>query len=218
MTQFTNQTQSLQSEVDSSTGFLYLGEDEQSLLEAAAEAIIPSDSNGAGAKEAGVIYFIDRQLASDYGTNGRCTCRGRSSSQTRGPITVEGMILPARHAQFGVSRAGCDTGTPWTCAIFWRWGLDAMQTYANGAYGGNFEKLSAAKQLQVSRTSGTTRPPAFNDIVPLDFAYELYIMVWAGFLWIRCTAGTRTWSDGPYTGFNGTTRATFTVKATRRRS
>ena len=34
------------------------------------ETIIPSDSTGPGAKEAGVIYFIDRQLASDYGQSG----------------------------------------------------------------------------------------------------------------------------------------------------
>src|SRR5207302_9991061 len=40
---------------------------EQTLVEAIVETIIPSDSSGPGAKEAGVIYFIDRQLAADYG-------------------------------------------------------------------------------------------------------------------------------------------------------
>ena len=65
-TQVTN----LKNRINTVTGFVSLNINEQSLLEAIVETIIPSDSTGPGAKEAGVIYFIDRQLASDYGQSG----------------------------------------------------------------------------------------------------------------------------------------------------
>jgi hypothetical protein len=78
---FGNQNSSLQSQLSSAntqvtnlknrintvTGFVSLSVSEQTLVEAIVETIIPSDSSGPGAKEAGVIYFIDRQLAADYG-------------------------------------------------------------------------------------------------------------------------------------------------------
>jgi len=61
------QVASLKKQLNTVTGFVSLNLNEQSLLEAIVETIIPSDSTGPGAKEAGVIYFIDRALAADYG-------------------------------------------------------------------------------------------------------------------------------------------------------
>src|SRR6266480_3174101 len=60
-TQVTN----LKTKLNTVTGFVSLNINEQSLLEAIVETIIPSDSTGPGAKEAGVIYFIDRALPAD---------------------------------------------------------------------------------------------------------------------------------------------------------
>jgi gluconate 2-dehydrogenase gamma chain len=40
---------------------------EAQIIQAAAERIFPTDESGAGATEAGVIIYIDRQLASPYG-------------------------------------------------------------------------------------------------------------------------------------------------------
>src|SRR5437899_5732092 len=62
-TQVTN----LKTKLNTVTGFVSLNISEQSLLESIVETIIPSDSTGPGAKEAGLIYFIDRALAGDYG-------------------------------------------------------------------------------------------------------------------------------------------------------
>jgi gluconate 2-dehydrogenase gamma chain len=44
---------------------------EQSFIEAAVARLIPADELGPGAKEAGVSYFIDQQLAGAYGTMAR---------------------------------------------------------------------------------------------------------------------------------------------------
>ena len=43
--------------------------EEAKLIQAAAARIIPTDENGPGATEAGVVIYIDRQLASGYGTD-----------------------------------------------------------------------------------------------------------------------------------------------------
>jgi len=42
---------------------------EARVIAAACERIIPSDANGPGAKEAGVVIYIDRQLAGPYGAD-----------------------------------------------------------------------------------------------------------------------------------------------------
>src|SRR5579872_883035 len=42
-------------------------EDEAMIVAAAASRIIPSDDSGPGAQEAGVVIYIDRQLAGPYG-------------------------------------------------------------------------------------------------------------------------------------------------------
>jgi gluconate 2-dehydrogenase gamma chain len=49
----------------------YLIEPEVRFLEAAVERLIPTDELGPGAKDAGVVVFIDRQLCSVWGTHGR---------------------------------------------------------------------------------------------------------------------------------------------------
>jgi hypothetical protein len=74
-----NQNSQLQSQLTTAQqaqGFLTLNPDERPEVEAIAEAMIPSDSSGPGAKEAGVIYFIDRMLAGNYGKAGNYYMQG----------------------------------------------------------------------------------------------------------------------------------------------
>jgi gluconate 2-dehydrogenase gamma chain len=49
----------------------YLAPQEVRFLDAAVARLIPADELGAGAREAGVTCFIDRQLASAWGAHGR---------------------------------------------------------------------------------------------------------------------------------------------------
>lgn len=51
--------------------FSYLTQPEIRFLDAAVERLIPADELGPGAKDAGVTYFIDQQLASVWGSHGR---------------------------------------------------------------------------------------------------------------------------------------------------
>ncbi len=82
------QLANLKNRVNTVVGFVSLSVTEQSLLEKIVETIIPTDSDP-GAKEAGVIYFIDRQLAGDYGQSANMFMDGPfvAPAQT-GSITV----------------------------------------------------------------------------------------------------------------------------------
>lgn len=54
----------------------FLTEDEARFLAAAVDRLIPPDDEFAGAAGAGVVTFIDRQLASDWGAGARMYLRG----------------------------------------------------------------------------------------------------------------------------------------------
>src|SRR5450631_481812 len=55
----------------SGASYVYLLEPEIRFLEAAVEHLIPTDELGPGARDAGVVVYIDRQLAGSWGTHGR---------------------------------------------------------------------------------------------------------------------------------------------------
>jgi gluconate 2-dehydrogenase gamma chain len=48
-----------------------LTQPEVKFLDAAVDCLIPADESGAGAREAGVTVFVDRQLATGWGSHGR---------------------------------------------------------------------------------------------------------------------------------------------------
>lgn len=50
---------------------MFFTQEQYRIVESAAERIFPEDDNGPGAKTLGVAFFIDHQLAGDYGFNGR---------------------------------------------------------------------------------------------------------------------------------------------------
>jgi gluconate 2-dehydrogenase gamma chain len=211
VTSASSQVSSLQVQVDTTTGFLYLSGDEQSLLGAILPAIIPTDSNGPGATEAGVIYFIDRQLASDYGTCGTMYTEGPYVMQgLPGPITVEGITYPNGSPAHSLA-AGDRYQYGFDLRYFWRAGLAALETYANSAYGGNFETLSASNQAQVLTDLWNNKPTLaeFNYILPLDFAYELFFVTWCGFLTDPLYGGNRNMVGWTYTAFTGINTGNF---------
>lgn len=209
VSQLASQSSSLQTELNTTTGFLVLGADEQTMLEAIVETIIPTDSNGPGAKTAGVIYFIDRQLGSDYGSGGIMYMEGPFVlSGQQSPVTVGTVTYPN-----GTPEQSVTAGTHYQYAMsprfFWKWGLEALQDYANSVYGNNFESLSAADQTSVLTDIWANKPTSFNGIVPSDFAWELFFMTWAGFLTDPLYGGNRNMVGWALVGFNGTNQGNF---------
>ncbi len=216
-----SQIANLQTRVNNVVGFVSLSVTEQSLLEAIVETIIPSDSNGPGAKEAGAIYFIDRQLAGDYGQSANMFMDGPFilPGQT-GSFNVNGRdiynlsnLTPVSLPYTGTPSPRVGAGTnyqyPLNLREFWRVGLVALQAYANSAYGGNFESLTAANQLKLLLDLWGNTPASFGNIKPSDLAYELTFMTWAGFLMDPIYGGNQNMVGWTYTGFNGVNFGNF---------
>ncbi|HTY74173.1 MAG TPA: gluconate 2-dehydrogenase subunit 3 family protein [Candidatus Nanoarchaeia archaeon] len=167
-------------------GFLTLNPNEQVEVEAIVEAMIPSDSSGPGAKEAGVIYFIDHQLAGSYGKAGNMFMQGpfvhpQTGSLSVGGITYSGGTIMPR------LQAGTAYQYPFNPREFWRQGLMSLQTYCNAAYGGNFENLSSSQQTQVlqdlfdNSATNTNLQTAFTAPNAAEFFNEIHDMTTAGF-------------------------------------
>jgi gluconate 2-dehydrogenase gamma chain len=195
-----NQVQGIQSQVQQA--FITFGLSEQREVEALVETIIPSDQNGPGAKEAGVIFFIDHQLASDYGNNAQMYMKGPfvPAGQT-GSITVGNITYPQGTAAQIFSGPAYQYNM--SLREFWRTSLNALETYSNSAYGKNVEDLSTAQQTQLLKDLYNNKPTSFSNIVPRDFFNELMFMTWSGFLMDPVYGGNNDMVGWKLTGFTG---------------
>jgi gluconate 2-dehydrogenase gamma chain len=198
----TSQVSDLQSQLAGNQGLSVLNIDEQKVLEAIVETIIPTDSNGPGAKEAGVIYFIDKQLGGDYGTNARMYMKGPFVlSGQAGPLTVDGINYPQGSPSEPYS--GPTYQYNMSLRDFWRYGLEALENYATKAYGDRFENLSNTQKIEVLTEIYDNKPTDFNDIVPNDFFNELIFMTYSGFFMDPLYGGNIGMVGWKLTGFSG---------------
>jgi gluconate 2-dehydrogenase gamma chain len=179
-----------------------------------ADALIPEDSNGPGATSAGAIYFIDRQLASEYGNNGDMYMQGPFvPANLTGSITIDSTdgtpITYSEGSAPTIPTAGTQYQYGMLLSNFWRYGLQAFETYCNGAYGGNFETLSASDRAQALADLANNKPTSFNSILPSDFFQEVFFMTWCGFLMDPLYGGNQGMVGWELVGFNGTNQGNF---------
>ena len=106
------------------TGYVFFTDDEATLMAKLLDRIIPPDRLGPGAHEAGVTYFLDRQLAGKFGA--------AQSFYMQGPW------------QSGSSTQGYQTRL--TPAQLYRQAIRAIDAHATKAYGKKFAALTAAQQ------------------------------------------------------------------------
>ena len=107
--------------------WLFLMQPEADFLDAAVARLIPADELGPGAKEAGVTVFIDRQLASSWGTHGR--------NYRQGP-------WPEGTPQQGYQ-------SPLTPQEVYRFAIREVNLHCVKQYGKTFDALSTAQQDEV---------------------------------------------------------------------
>ncbi len=197
-----NQIPQLQAQVDSLEKIQTLSSDEASLLESIVETIIPTDDNGPGAKEAGVLYFIDKQLAGDYGNNARMYMKGPFiSAGHTGPLTVGDITYP--QGSESVPFGGPGYQYEFNFRQFWATGLKNFQDYTVSTYGGKYEALSNGQKVQALIDLYNNKPGNF-EIKALDFFYELIFLTWAGFLMDPSYGGNKGMPGWKLTGFVGT--------------
>jgi gluconate 2-dehydrogenase gamma chain len=107
-------------------GYLFFTASEAAMVGAMVDRLIPTDDLGAGAKDAGVTVFIDRQLTGPYG--------GHDWLYMQGPFSAS--PLPSQGLQ-----------SPLTPRQQYRLGLAALAAYCATAFGGrSFAQLSADEQ------------------------------------------------------------------------
>ena len=106
-----------------SSSYVYFTPAEAAFIEAAVARLIPKDELGAGALEAGVSFFIDRQLAGDYGAGSRWYMQGPwdKGESTQG---FQSRMPPAAYYRAAIREIG-----------------EAVSREANG---GTFAKLAPA--------------------------------------------------------------------------
>jgi gluconate 2-dehydrogenase gamma chain len=123
-----------------SDGFSYFNTFQAQVMNAAASRIIPTDENGPGAVEAGVVYFIDRQLSNEYGFGGRRYNQGPFQQGTATQGDQSGMDMRDRY----------------------RLGIFGMDRYAQQLYQKGFAQLTADQQDRVLRDMEAGVPTTFD--------------------------------------------------------
>lgn len=192
----------LQDRIAGQQALITLGFNEQKIVEAIVETIIPTDQNGPGAKEAGVIYFIDHQLALEYGNNARMYMNGPFvRSGQAGPITVDSVTYSQGSPT--VPFTGPTFQYSLTLREFWRAGLLGLQAYSNSVLGKNFEILTSDQRTQILTDLYNNKPTSFNNIIPKDFFNELIFMTYAGFTMDPVYGGNANKVGWSLTGFTG---------------
>jgi gluconate 2-dehydrogenase gamma chain len=107
--------------------YVYLLEPEVRFLEAAVEHLIPTDELGPGARDAGVVVYIDRQLAGSWGVHGR---------MYRGGPWMEGTPQQGYQSRF-------------TPQEVYRIAIREIDQYCRTAFGRPFAQLASDAQLRL---------------------------------------------------------------------
>ena len=91
----------------------YFTEDEALIVAAAAARIMPSDDSGPGAREAGVVIYIDRQLAGPWGRDGHRYTHEPFDEKAGAEFGYQGGAPPAQIYREGLKQlAGFNDLTP----------------------------------------------------------------------------------------------------------
>src|SRR6266851_6031169 len=121
-------------------GFTFFNTFQAEIVNAAAGRLIPTDSNGPGAIEAGVVFFIDRQLSALYGVTGR--------RYEQAPFVA------------GTSTQGDQSGLD--VRDRYRLGIQGIDDYARQLYQKGFAQLSADQQDRILTDMQAGTPSTFD--------------------------------------------------------
>lgn len=129
-----------QTQPGAAQGYEFFTPFQADIINAAAGRIIPTDDNGPGAVEAGVVYFIDRQLSSLEGFAGQ--------RYQQGPFLAG---APTQGDQSSLSMADR-----------YRLGILGMEAYAQQLFQDGFAKLSPDQQDQILKDMEAGKPDTFD--------------------------------------------------------
>jgi len=140
------QMQPAAAETTTVQGFTVFVPFEASIVQAAAARLIPTDELGPGATEAGVVYFIDRQLQAQE----------QSHRGYRGQQYMLGPFQP------GAPTQGDQSGMP--VRDRFRLGIRGMEAYAQQVYGRGFVALTPEEQDRILADMEAGVPENFDGV------------------------------------------------------
>ena len=151
------------------------------VITAAAERIIPRDENGPGATDAGVVYFIDRQLSCEYGMVGKRYGAGPFTSGTSNQGDQSDLSMRDRY----------------------RIGIDGIQAYSQATFQKDFKELGPDQQDQILRDMEGGKATGFPGSGGQTFFTLLVNHVKAGFFADPIYGGNRDMVGWKMIGYPG---------------
>jgi gluconate 2-dehydrogenase gamma chain len=121
-------------------GFTYFNTFQAEIVNAAAGRLIPTDTNGPGAIEAGVVFFIDRQLSALYHFTGRRYEHGPFATGTSTQGDQSELDMRDRY----------------------RLGIQGMEDYARQLYQRGFAQLTPDQQDRILTDMQAGTPNTFD--------------------------------------------------------
>ena len=121
-------------------GFIFFTPFQADIINAAAGRLIPADDNGPGAIEAGVVYFIDRQLQAAEGFGGR--------RYEQGPF-LQGQATQGDQSSLSMGDR-------------YRLGILGMEAYSQQLFQAGFAALGPDQQDQVLKDMEAGKPTTFD--------------------------------------------------------
>lgn len=97
----------------------FFNDEEARFVEAAVERLIPADSEWPGAAKAGVLYFIDGQLASAYGAGGRMYLKGPWAADAPPQQGYQLRFTPAELYRVGIDETRAHVRSKFSAREFW---------------------------------------------------------------------------------------------------
>ena len=171
----------LQSNIE---GYSFFNGTESNFVEAAVERLIPTDSLGLGAREAGVAYFIDQQLIGDFGYAAKMYMQGPWPD-----------ALPTQGYQL-----------PMTPREVYHIGVIATNQYCQQKYGKTFATLNAAHQDEVLKALESGEA-GFTDFSSKVFFQMLLANTLEGYFADPMYGGNRNKAGWRLVGFPGAAAA-----------
>lgn len=185
--------------------FQALTDDEAAVVEALTARILPGSSDDPGAREAGVVYYIDYVLSENEGIHEHTYRAGPWAQGYEGdtpPEPEEGVVwVPASELE----RYGWQA--PLTPLEIFQIGISALQAYANESYGSSIADLSEDDQDQIIWDMLDENIPQFEAFSSISFFRTLRLYTARGMFSDPAYGGNRNLIGWRLVGFPGAQRA-----------
>jgi len=146
-----------------SGGYLFFTPTEAATVDAIVDRLIPTDDLGAGAKEAGVTTFIDRQLTGPYGEHDGLYMQGPFSST---PLPTQGLqspLTPRQQYRLGLAALEAYCKTNFGGRTFTQLNIDEQEKLLGGMEKGEIQFQNFSSRMLFSAVYGNTIEGFFAD-------------------------------------------------------